>query len=164
MFTVTLKLTNNRYMKREGGRRRERGREGGSKGRGRRRERKGDVISVYIYFSDRVMRLRCQMEKSPSSGVLWCNVITQVSRTVLESLSVLSPSPSLPPSLSLSQVLDEIPPRESLEIKCNLLPILPGLQVTNQSLLLFLIAPILIVVYRSINIDRCTRRRCRRRR
>ena len=50
MFTVTLKLTNNRYMKREGGRRREGGRKGGSKGRGRRRERKGDVISVYIFL------------------------------------------------------------------------------------------------------------------
>ena len=154
---------------------------GGMKGRGRRREggREGGIILVYFCFSDRVMRLRCQMEKSPSSGVLWCNVITQVSYTVLESLSLLflpsflppsllhpslSLPPSLPPSLSLSlsQVLDEIPPRESLEIKCNLLPILPGLQVTNQSLLLFLIAPILIVVYRSINIDRCTRRRSRR--
>ena len=150
MFTVTLKLTNNRYMEKEGGS--EGGREGeereveeekgGRKGRGK--EREGGIISVYICFSDRVMRLRCQMEKSPSSGVLWCNVITQVSHTVLESLSLLflppssilplsPPPPSLPPSLS--QVLDEIPPRESLEIKCTLLPILPGLQVTNQSLL-----------------------------
>ena len=76
---------------------------GGMKGRGRRREREGGreggIILVYFCFSDRVMRLRCQMEKSPSSGVLWCNVITQVSHTVLESLSLLPPSPS--PSLSL---------------------------------------------------------------
>ena len=65
------------------------------------------------------------MEKSPSSGVLWCDIISQVSDLFIYLFIYLSSS------LPLSQILDDIPPHESLELKCTLLPVLPGIQVNT---------------------------------